>query len=62
MVVATMYDLCTDQLLVFPVLDSGLHNVSAALTSSGMWENTLMVFTADNGGVGALGNNHPLRT
>jgi hypothetical protein len=26
-----------------------------------MWENTLMVFTADNGGIGGVGNNHPLR-
>ena len=41
--------------------DSGLHNVSAALTSEGMWENTLLVFSADNGGVGSLGNNPPLR-
>lgn len=43
------------------MLDSGLANVSAALTSEGMWSDTLLVFSADNGGVGALGNNHPLR-
>jgi hypothetical protein len=67
------------------MLDSGLGNVSSALTASGMWSNTLLVFSAvcfslaaciefcgaltlwartlpqDNGGVGALGNNYPLR-
>ena len=84
------------------MLDSGLANVSTALTQAQMWQHTLLVFSAvrppslppartvlssrpsdlwtrrsvverglrslredlwrqDNGGVGALGNNHPLR-
>ena len=28
------------------MLDSGLGNVSAALTTAGMWSNTLLVFSA----------------
>ena len=43
------------------MLDGGVSNVTAALRSQGMWMNTLMLFTADNGGIGKFGNNHPLR-
>ena len=43
------------------MLDSGMKNVTAALKSTGMWANTLLVFSADNGGIGKFGNNHPLR-
>ena len=43
------------------MLDSGCANVSDALTQQGMWSNTLMLFTADNGGIGGVGNNYPLR-
>lgn len=43
------------------MLDSGCGNVSHALKARGMWNSTLMVFSADNGGIGALGNNFPLR-
>lgn len=43
------------------MLDSGLGNVTAALKHAGYWNNTLLVFSADNGGIGALGNNYPLR-
>lgn len=43
------------------MLDKAVGNVSDALVRSGMWSNTLIMFTADNGGVGSFGNNHPLR-
>jgi arylsulfatase A-like enzyme len=43
------------------MLDSGVANVTAALTARGLWANTLLLFTADNGGIGGVGNNHPLR-
>jgi arylsulfatase A-like enzyme len=29
-------------------LDHALHNITAALTSTGMWNNTLFMLTADN--------------
>ena len=44
------------------MLDQGVMNVSAALKARpGMWEATLVVFCADNGGIGKYGNNYPLR-
>jgi len=43
------------------MLDSGVHNISQALKQQKLWDNTLLVFSADNGGTGNLGNNHPLR-
>merc|ERR1712190_386592 len=42
------------------VLDSGIGNVTQALKSKGLWDETLMLFTSDNGGIGP-GNNYPLR-
>jgi arylsulfatase I/J len=45
-------------------LDSGIGNVTAALKAKGMWEKTLVVFSADNGGREDMdfgGNNYPLR-
>jgi len=42
------------------MLDDVVGNVTNALTRTGMWGNTLLLFTADNGGIG-LGNNYPLR-
>mmetsp|Transcript_33133 Transcript_33133/g.100191 ORF Transcript_33133/g.100191 Transcript_33133/m.100191 type:complete len:713 (-) Transcript_33133:78-2216(-) len=42
------------------MLDSGIGNVTAAWKQAGLWDNTLMVFSADNGGIGPA-NNHPLR-
>jgi arylsulfatase A-like enzyme len=43
------------------MLDMAVGNVTGALKRLGMWSNTLIVFSADNGGVGDFGNNHPLR-
>ena len=52
-------------------LDEGIGNVTAALKKKGMWENTVMFFSSDNGGPvhdpagGCVGqsssNNFPLR-
>jgi len=47
------------------VLDSGIQNVTDALHETGMWEDTLLIFQADNGGWSLNptlgGNNYPLR-
>ena len=32
------------------VVDAGIGNVTAALRDSGLWENTILLVTADNGG------------
>jgi arylsulfatase B len=45
---------------VLKVLDNALANITAALTQKALWEDTLMLVSADNGGVGP-GNNWPLR-
>ena len=37
-------------------LDHGLHNITTALKAAGMWENTLFVLTADNGGDNPVGS------
>jgi arylsulfatase A-like enzyme len=49
-------------------VDEGITNVTMALKQKGMWENTLFIFTSDNGGpvdpkiIDAIGaNNWPLR-
>lgn len=42
------------------MLDSGIANVTKALKDAGLYDNTLILFTADNGGIGPA-NNHPLR-
>ncbi|KAK7095155.1 hypothetical protein V1264_006600 [Littorina saxatilis] len=43
-------------------LDEGVRNVTTALQNKGMWDNTVVIFSADNGGqVYFSGNNWPLR-
>jgi arylsulfatase I/J len=45
-------------------MDEGIGNITKALQAAGLWEETLMIMTADNGaptGAGACGNNYPLR-
>eukprot|EP01084_Bolivina_argentea_P309849 536002_1 len=48
------------------VMDSAVKNLTGVLKSTGMWDNTVLVFSADNGGpIGIVGsgsgNNYPLR-
>jgi len=47
------------------MLDEAINNITTLLKTRGMWENTLMVFSSDNGGPIHLAesgaNNHPLR-
>lgn len=44
------------------VIDEGVRNVTAALRSTGMWENTLLIWATDNGSpTWSGGSNHPLR-
>lgn len=43
-------------------MDSGVKQIVQTLKTKGEWENTLLVFTTDNGGaVSQAGSNHPLR-
>eukprot|EP01102_Stenamoeba_stenopodia_P000517 TRINITY_DN10506_c0_g1_i2.p1 TRINITY_DN10506_c0_g1~~TRINITY_DN10506_c0_g1_i2.p1 ORF type:complete len:544 (+),score=114.88 TRINITY_DN10506_c0_g1_i2:55-1686(+) len=48
------------------VMDQSVANLTAALKANGMWENTLFIFTSDNGGPtdgmdGNMASNYPLR-
>jgi len=42
------------------VLDQATQNLTAALKRTNQWDNTLVLWTSDNGGIDR-GNNHPLR-
>jgi arylsulfatase A-like enzyme len=43
-------------------LDEGIANVTSTYTSLGIWDSTVLVLAADNGGhIGSSGNNAPLR-
>jgi len=47
-------------------MDGAIHNITERIKARGMWEDTLIVFSADNGGAiyrngTAGGNNYPLR-
>mmetsp|Transcript_30802 Transcript_30802/g.50940 ORF Transcript_30802/g.50940 Transcript_30802/m.50940 type:complete len:533 (+) Transcript_30802:57-1655(+) len=42
-------------------LDGAVANVTRALRGAGMWDDTLLLFSSDNGGIGEFGNNYPLR-
>ena len=42
------------------VLDQATQNLTDALKRTKQWDNTLVLWTSDNGGIG-LGNNYPLR-
>lgn len=43
-------------------MDSGIGEVVQSLKDAGMYDNTVIIFTSDNGGdVGSGGSNHPLR-
>jgi arylsulfatase A-like enzyme len=41
-------------------LDMAVANVTRSLQAAGLWDDTVLVFTTDNGGIGP-GNNYPLR-
>lgn len=42
--------------------DEAISNVTRAFQNAGLWDNTLLIFTTDNGGIPTKGgNNWPLR-
>ena len=43
-------------------VDDAVHNITKALKARGMYDNTLFVYSSDNGGVASLGsNNYPFK-
>jgi len=46
------------------VMDEGIGNLTSAIQARGLWDDTLLIFSADNGAPtrgGSCGNNYPLR-
>lgn len=47
------------------ILDEAIGNITQALKDTGMWDNTVIIFSSDNGGMvppaGGVGCNYPLR-
>nr|CAB3223291.1 arylsulfatase I-like [Phallusia mammillata] len=48
-------------LTMISALDRALENIVGSLKEAGMWEDTLFVFTSDNGGAARAASNWPLR-
>ena len=48
--------------MLFLAIDTGVGDIVQTLQDSGMYDNTVIIFTSDNGGdVGSGGSNYPLR-
>lgn len=63
---SNLYNFSDTKLNVFngmvSVVDEAVGNVTATLKSLGMWDNTLVIYTHDNGApLGGGGSNYPLR-
>ena len=46
---------------VLQALDAGVRRVVEALKTAGLYDNSILVFSTDNGGVAAGASNYPLR-
>ena len=42
-------------------MDTGVGRVVSALKEAGLYDNSVIIFTTDNGGPGTQGSNYPLR-
>ena len=49
------------QVIIFVALDAGVGRVVSALKKSGMYRNSVLIFSTDNGGCVPLTSNFPLR-
>ena len=49
------------QFIIFEALDAGVGRVVSALKKSGMYRNSVLIFSTDNGGCVPLTSNFPLR-
>ena len=48
-------------MLCCQALDAGVRRVVEALKTAGLYDNSILVFSTDNGGVAAGASNYPLR-